>query len=148
MNIELRPGAVETDREALLAVWRSSVEATHAFLTTADVDRLERQIGDVYLSHVDLTVATVDGRIAGFSGLADGVLEMLFVHAGQRGNGIGGLLLRDAIDKVPRLRLDVNEQNPQAVGFYQRYGFEQVGRSETDGEGRPFPLLHLELPGR
>lgn len=148
MDIELRPGAVGTDREALVAVWRSAVEATHDFLTPDDVDGIERQVADVYLSHVDLTVATVGGRIVGFSGLADGALEMLFVDADQRGNGVGGLLLRDAADKVPGLRVDVNEQNPQAVGFYLRYGFEQVGRSETDGEGRPFPLLHLELPER
>lgn len=24
-------------------------------------------------------------------------------------------------------------------------GFEQIGRSELDGQGNPFPLLHLRL---
>jgi putative acetyltransferase len=42
-----------------------------------------------------------------------------------------------------RLIPDVSEQNPQAAGFSVRQGFVAVGRSETDGEGRPFPLLHL-----
>lgn len=42
-------------------------------------------------------------------------------------------------------RLDVDEQNAQAVGFYLHYGFEVVGRSETGGMGDPFPLLHLQL---
>ena len=41
--------------------------------------------------------------------------------------------------------VDVNEQNPQALGFYRHLGFEQVGRSPLDGQGRPFPLLHLRL---
>ena len=41
--------------------------------------------------------------------------------------------------------LDVNEQNPQALGFYLHEGFEVVGRSQTDGLGQPYPLLHLRL---
>ncbi len=39
--------------------------------------------------------------------------------------------------------LDVNEQNEGAVRFYAARGFAEVGRSPLDGEGRPFPLLHL-----
>jgi hypothetical protein len=27
-------------------------------------------------------------------------------------------------------------------------GFEQVGRSELDGQGNPFPLLHMRLGGQ
>jgi hypothetical protein len=41
--------------------------------------------------------------------------------------------------------VDVNEQNPQAMGFYLRMGFAVAGRSETDDVGRPFPILHLRL---
>ena len=39
----------------------------------------------------------------------------------------------------------MNEQNEQAAGFYRRMGFEVVGRSESDGLGQPFPVLHMEL---
>ena len=39
--------------------------------------------------------------------------------------------------------LDVNEQNPEAIAFYTRRGFEVIGRSETDDAGRPYPLLHM-----
>ncbi|MUL77609.1 hypothetical protein [Mycolicibacterium sp. CBMA 226] len=39
--------------------------------------------------------------------------------------------------------IDFYEQNPQAVGFYHRHGFVTLSRSETDGDGRPFPILHL-----
>jgi putative acetyltransferase len=41
-------------------------------------------------------------------------------------------------------KVNVNEQNPEALGFYQHLGYKIVGRSEFDGQGRPFPILHLE----
>jgi putative acetyltransferase len=40
-------------------------------------------------------------------------------------------------------KVDVNEQKPKALGFYQRIGFKVVGRLELDGQGKPHPLLHL-----
>ena len=39
----------------------------------------------------------------------------------------------------------VNEQNPQAIGFYLRMGFEMVGRSAVDSLGKPYPLLHMRV---
>jgi hypothetical protein len=33
----------------------------------------------------------------------------------------------------------------QALGFYLRLGFEVVGRSELDSNGKPYPLLHMRL---
>ena len=41
----------------------------------------------------------------------------------------------------------VNEQNPQAVGFYQHMGFEVYKRTETDEQGGPYPLLYMRLKG-
>ena len=41
--------------------------------------------------------------------------------------------------------LTVNEQNPQAAGFYERMGFRTAGRDAADPSGRPYPILHMEL---
>jgi len=127
----------------LVAIWRGAVESTHHFLTTADIDQIEQQLIPNYLPSVWLTVAQTDRGIVGFSGIADGKLETLFVDAGARGSGAGTALLRHAIDAHPALLVDVNEQNPEALGFYLHHGFQVIGRSETDAQGRPFPLLHL-----
>ncbi len=54
-------------------------------------------------------------------------------------------LLRYAINELNAEYLDVNEQNPKALGFYLHEGFEVIGRSETDGLGQPYPLLHMRL---
>ena len=35
-------------------------------------------------------------------------------------------------------------RNEQALGFYLKYGFSVVSRSERDGTGKPYPILHME----
>jgi putative acetyltransferase len=52
-------------------------------------------------------------------------------------------LLTEISHEFAVLRVEVNEQNPRARAFYAARGFGQVGRTEIDGEGRPFPLLIL-----
>jgi putative acetyltransferase len=70
-------------------------------------------------------------------------LEMLFVDDAFRGRGIGTKLLEHAVHAHGVTELDVNEQNPGALAFYQSKGFEVIGRSELDPAGRPYPLLHM-----
>lgn len=42
------------------------------------------------------------------------------------------------------IRVSVNEQNEAAHAFYLRMGFRDVERRDTDGEGRPYPLILME----
>jgi putative acetyltransferase len=72
-------------------------------------------------------------------------MEMLFLVPKSRGKGIGRMLLEFAVAELGVNKVDVNEQNSAAVGFYEHMGFKAVGRSPVDGEGKPFPLLHMEL---
>lgn len=39
----------------------------------------------------------------------------------------------------------VNEQNPQAKGFYEYMGFVVYKRTETDEQGNPYPILYMKL---
>ncbi|ROS69598.1 acetyltransferase (GNAT) family protein [Vibrio crassostreae] len=55
------------------------------------------------------------------------------------------MLLQHAIEQLAATKVDVNEQNPQAVGFYQHMGFKIESRSPLDDMGKPFPILHMTL---
>jgi len=126
-------------------VWEASVRATHAFLREEDIQTIKPLVRDEYLHLVTLFgVRDATGRIAGFIGVAGNKIEMLFVHPHARGQGIGGQLLAYATAHLGTDEVDVNEQNGQAVGFYLHAGFRVTGRSELDGQGQPFPLLHLK----
>lgn len=138
--------ATHADHPQLLNLWLRSVRATHHFLQASDIEALLPQLRDVYLPAVELWVA-VDAEDCplGFIGLNENHVEMLFIEPDLRGKGIGRALLDDVRNSRNQLTVDVNEQNPEAVGFYLHYGFVQTGRSPLDGEGRPFPLLHMSL---
>ncbi|KWE47518.1 GNAT family acetyltransferase [Burkholderia ubonensis] len=132
------------DNPALLDIWHRAVQATHAFLTERDIAELYPQVRDLYLPSVAVWVAEADdGRVAGFIGVNDAQVEMLFVDPERFGQRVGTRLLDHVRAKHARLTVDVNEQNPRAHAFYRRYGFRDVGRSATDSAGRPFPLIHM-----
>lgn len=46
--------------------------------------------------------------------------------------------------KLPAIAVDVNEQNPSAVRFYERMGFRTFRRDSTDDQGNPFPILRMK----
>lgn len=139
--------ALAADHPRLLDIWLRAVRATHHFLQPSDIDALLPQLRDAYLPAVELWVAVdLEDKPLGFIGLNENHVEMLFVDPDLHGQGIGRALLDFCRRSRDTLSVDVNEQNPQAVGFYLHYGFVQTGRSPLDGEGRPFPLLHMALP--
>ena len=128
----------------LLAVWESSVRATHDFLSEQDIVMLRPDVLNA-LRHVPvLFIALEDEKPVAFLGMDGKNVEMLFVDASFRGFGAGRLLMRSALRRGA-CRVDVNEQNPQALGFYLHMGFIVDSRSPNDAQGRSFPILHLRL---
>lgn len=81
----------------------------------------------------------------GFMSVEGGRLEMLFLDPDVHGQGLGRQLLEHGIEHLGVTELTVNEQNPQAVGFYEHLSFSTYRRTELDEEGRPYPLLYMRL---
>ncbi|GLX88105.1 acetyltransferase [Pseudomonas weihenstephanensis] len=133
------------DLKELCQVWDDSVRATHDFLPNRYIQELRELVEHSYLKAVTLICCKdpLTRRIAGFAGIHADKVEMLFIDPEYRGLGVGNSLLRHAINHLHAVQLDVNEQNLQAIGFYFKQGFEVIGRSEKDGMGEPYPLLHL-----
>jgi putative acetyltransferase len=67
----------------------------------------------------------------------------LFVDPVFHGRGVGTALLDHALAIELGVTVDANEQASNALPFYLARGFRIVGRSQSDGEGRPYPLVHL-----
>lgn len=124
----------------LVACWRASVEATHTFLTPDDIERIAGYVPGAIASVAHLTVCRDESdQVAGFIGVDGAMIEMLFIHPSLRGCGLGPLLLDHAISEHGVTLVDVNEQNEQAVGFYEHCGFEVFDRLGNRRHGRPLP---------
>lgn len=142
--------AKAADFDCLTEIWEASVRATHFFLSESDIRDLRSKVREEYLAlpGMELLKAGLNNEAAAFMGIfpsADGPanIAMLFVAPEAQGRGLGRALIGWAAEKFGALELDVNEQNPGARVFYEKMGFVQTGRSPVDGEGRPFPLLHM-----
>lgn len=139
----ITPGE-KKDYSVLVDIWESAVKATHDFLSDDDFEFYKKHIY-IYFEHVSLFVyRNENGEAKGFLGISEDSIEMLFVDNKSRGTGIGKLLLDYAVNRLNAQKVDVNEQNTQALEFYYHFGFKEVGRDEYDGEGKGYPILHLE----
>lgn len=129
---------------SLLHIWERSVRATHLFLSEEDLQKISKYIPNALLQVPHLIVIQNTGSdVVGFMGIADTKLEMLFISPEEKGRGIGKQLVEYAVEKYSVNEVCVNEQNPQAVGFYQHLGFVVSKRTEYDEQGNPFPLLFM-----
>lgn len=138
---------LKEEHPLLLSIWESSVRATHDFLDEADILFFKSVIQEhKAFEQVHLVVARdEDNQLLGFMGTAEDKIEMLFLDPACRNQGIGRQLLQYAIEELGIRKVDVNEQNASATAFYEKAGFKTVSRSEKDGTGKPFPILHMEL---
>jgi len=142
--IKLRPSRPE-DGPRVVEIWAAAVDATHDFLTPEDRAAIGREV-ETFLPSAQLTLAVDDrDRAIGFMLIDGGHMEALFIDPEHRGAGVGAILIDYALAVHPLLTTDVNAQNDQAVGFYEHMGFERTGWSATDGQGRPYPLIHLRF---
>lgn len=130
--------------EKLLRVWEDSVRATHLFLSDGEIINIREYVPQALTGIAHLIIAEDDaGEPVAFMGIQEGSLEMLFIENAQRGKGLGRKLLEYGIEKHAVERLAVNEQNPQAKGFYEYMGFAVYKRTDLDEQGNPYPLLYM-----
>ena len=106
--------------QTLLEVWERSVRATHLFLSDGEVKSIKAYVPQALANVAHLIVTENESGVpVAFMGVEDGVLEMLFIDPEERGKGLGRQLITCGIEKYGIERLAVNEQNPQAKGFYE-----------------------------
>ena len=136
------PRIREADRADLLEVFR--IERA-VFSQPWPYDAFE-----TFLDEPGFLVADVDGEVAGYvvantvpqAGRTLGHVKDLAVHPGRQGNGLGTLLLWQALGRLRAgdaraVKLEVRETNARAIGLYRRHGFvhrRTVPRYYDDGE--------------
>ena len=144
--IEIQPYR-DSFKEQMVTVWEKSVRATHDFLTPADVDYYKEIVVKIDFSFFQVFCLTQEDNVLGFIGIVDNKIEMLFLSPEYIGQGLGKTLVNFAVNILKADKVDVNEQNNNAVKFYSKFGFVAYDRTEKDSEGKDFPILKMRLLG-
>lgn len=142
IDVENRTGLLI---DKLYQVWKESVKATHLFLSDDEIEKIAEYVPDAIKNIVHLIIATNNNEPIAFMGIEGEKLEMLFILPEERGKGVGKQLLQYGIKKYNINELGVNEQNPQAKGFYKHMGFHVYKRTDMDEQGNPYPILYMKL---
>lgn len=143
-TMKLRPYH-DVFKAQLIAVWEKSVRATHHFLAPADIDYYKQSLTETDFNTFNVYCLIENKAIVGFIGVANQKIEMLFLSPNQIGKGQGRKLVSFAIEHLQAKEVDVNEQNGNAFHFYIKLGFVQYDRTETDGAGKPYPIIKMRL---
>ena len=131
--------------EQILKVWEKSVKATHQFLSEKEIQDIKKYVPQALENIPHLIVLEKENLPVAFMGFENQKLEMLFIAPEERGQGLGKKLMQYGIENFSINELTVNEQNPQAAGFYEHMGFQVYKRTDHDEQGNPYPLLYMKL---
>lgn len=130
----------------LLEVWENSVKAPHLFLSDNEIEKIKEYVPQALKEVAHLIVIENENDIPiAFMGIEGTKLEMLFIKNSERRKGLGIQLLNYGIKNYNINELTVNEQNPNAKGFYEHLGFKVYKRTELDEQGNPYPILYMRL---
>lgn len=134
------------DAPRALEIWRDAVDATHGFLTPQDRREIDGFVAD-FVREAELWMVDDGERPVGFLVIDGEMIDALFVDPAVHGRGFGTALLRHALTLSPNATVEASEQATNALPFYEARGFVRIGGSETDPQGRPYPLIHLRYAG-
>lgn len=144
MKIEIQPYN-DSFKEQIILVWENSVRATHNFLVPSDIDYYKKIVSAIDFNSFPVFCLTDADKVLGFMGIAEHKIEMLFLAPEHIGKGLGKTLMNFAINELDVNKVDVNEQNENAVTFYSKFGFLPYDRTDKDDEGKDYPILKMEL---
>jgi GNAT superfamily N-acetyltransferase len=133
-DVVLRRGE-EQDADTIAELWRLGWRDGHlGFVPQELVDartdesfrvRAAERVGE-------MTVAVVDGAVAGFVLVVEDEVEQVYVSAAHRGTGVAGALLSEAerqvrVNGYAKSWLAVVADNARARAFYERAGWRDEG---------------------
>ncbi len=132
----IRRAAAE-DFDRLVDIWLEASVSAHDFIPRERWAAHTDDMKNVYLPASETWLCRVGERIVGFVSLVGDRIEALFVDPLEQGRGYGGMLLRFAQERHPRLSLSVFSQNRRAVKFYEAAGFAMVEERIEERTGQP-----------
>jgi ribosomal protein S18 acetylase RimI-like enzyme len=124
--------------EQTVEMWRESKEQA---IEQKEIHSFENHL--TFLKHIlleqcQIDLALIDDKVVGMIAYNEKEISQLYIHVDYQGLGIGQTLLDRAKEKSSgSLTLYTFEVNKNAQKFYEKNGFEIVGRGYENEENLP-----------
>ncbi len=135
----------DSDLDAVLSAWENASQIAHPFLSAAFLAEERRNIPSVYLPQAETWVIEQAGEVIGFISLLGNEVGALFVQPAFHGIGAGKALMDKAQERHGNLEVEVFAKNMIGRRFYEKYGFEFMGKKMHEETG--YYLLRLKFAG-
>jgi ribosomal protein S18 acetylase RimI-like enzyme len=122
--------------EQQMAQWNEALTITKEYIESNFIYKLVQEnkvIG--YYSYLNTEISIIK-------------LDNLFVLSDYIGKGFGNHLMQDFLNRIKEhqdIKKILLDADPNAVKFYQKYGFTIIGYLETSIKNRFLPIMELKL---
>jgi ribosomal protein S18 acetylase RimI-like enzyme len=124
--------------EQTVVMWRESKELA---IGQKEIHSFENHV--FFLNHIltkqfQIDLALIDEKVVGMIAFNEREISQLYIHIDYQGIGIGQTLLEKAkAQSSGKLTLYTFEVNKNAQQFYEKHGFEIIGRGYENEENLP-----------
>lgn len=116
----------EYDNDAIMNIWSEASSLAHPFLKAAFVDKVKKDMREIYIPNTETWVYEENEEVIGFISMLDNEIGGLFVMPNKHSKGIGTQLVNVVKQLHNELDVEVFEKNVIGRAFYDKYGFTEI----------------------
>lgn len=126
----------ETDLEAIVDIWYQASILAHPFLDDAFVEKVKKDMRELYIPGSETWLYEENGVVIGFIGMMGNEIGGLFVLPNHQSKGIGTTLVKFICKSFDELEVEVFKENKIGRAFYDKYGFTKMKEFLHDDSGQ------------
>lgn len=134
----------ENDLEPIMAVWVQASTLAHPFLTPEFVEKVKKDMRELYIPHSETWVYEEDEKMIGFIAMIENEIGGLFVSPTHHSKGIGTQLVNFIRSIHDQLEVEVFKKNKIGRAFYDKYGFKGMNESLHGESGQQVIRMHFK----
>jgi len=114
------------DLTQVIDIWYKSSTIAHPFLENDFVEKVKKDMQEIYIPKAETWVYEENEIIIGFISMFGNEIAGLFVDINQQTKGIGTQLVDFTAKLHNELEVEVFEKNKIGRSFYDKYGFNFI----------------------